>query len=261
MSTAAVVAIVVAVLVVAAVVAAVTLKRGTGPGGARLKHRFGPEYERTLAHHDGDEKAARQELAERVKRYGELEFQPLSAQDREQFESRWAAVKAQFVDHPAEAVTEADRLIGQLAEKRGFPAADSPEHTDALSVHHPEQLQGYRRAHSLAGQTGARDSQGTEELRKALLEARGMFDELVGGDSGTAASTPAIDPPSSPTGTTTGTATGATSATSTPVADGRDEDVHEDQDGHDSTRRSPRGGRFASLTGGGAGKDDTDSTH
>jgi hypothetical protein len=267
MSTAAVVAVVVAVLVVAAVVAAVTLKRGAGPGGARLKHRFGPEYERTLASHDGDEKAARHELAQRVQRYGDLELRTLDAGDKEQFEGRWAAIKAQFVDHPAAAVTEADRLIGGLAEKRGFPAPDSPEHTDALSVHHPHQLKGYRTAHALAGRSEAHDSKATEELRQGLLAARGMFDELMGGASGTAGHTRSAD-----TAPAAGTAPSAdaTEGVGATTQDGsgrgrddagrRDEDTR-DQDGHETRRRSPLGDRFAALTGGGTHKDGSDSTH
>jgi hypothetical protein len=234
MSTAAVIAVVVVVVVVAAVIAAVTFKNGGagtgpagfGPGGMRLKHRFGPEYERALAHHDGDEKATRRELAERVKRYGRLEVRPVPAEDRQRLQAGWDAVQARFVDRPADAVADADRLIGQLAAQRGFPAPHTPEHTDALSVHYPHQLQGYRRAHDLVTRTGdtsaastasaaptasatdpvagsdrapgsgasapAADTDGgaTEELRRALVAARELFDELLrdGGPSGAAPS-------------------------------------------------------------------------
>ena len=296
MSTAAVVALVVAVIVVAAVVAAVTLMRGTGLGGVGLKHRFGPEYERALAHHDGDEKATRDELGQRVKRYGKMEFRPLTAPDAERFEARWAAVKTQFVDNPGGAVTEADRLIGQLAERRGFPGPETPEHNDALSVHHPHELQGYRRAHAFTGRTDPHGPKATEELRQALVAAREMFDALLGGTRASTTS-PAAAAGSASTATPGSTATpdpaakdtaasgsasgrdrkgpfggsrkagparaghgdGDTRALDTPAASGEEQDAQDPAEGQDTERRrSPLGHRFATLSGGGPRKDGTD---
>lgn len=201
MSAGAIAGIVAAVIIVAAVAAAATLQRGatgsrlgktgsrlgaTGPG---LKRRFGPEYERTLARHDGDKRAARRELAERVKRYGRMEHRPLPAQAREGYAAQWAAVQTKFVDDPAMAVGAADALIARLATELGYPAADSPEHVDALSVHHPHHVHAYREAHAAATGGGRH---GTEELRKALVAARGMFDGLL--DAGGRAAPPAPKP-------------------------------------------------------------------
>jgi len=180
MSTGAVIAVVVAVVVILALVAAWTMLRGDGgAGGTGLKRRFGPEYERTLARHDGDTKATRQELSERVKRYGGIEPRPVELRQREQYVVRWAEVQAKFVDEPGRAVTEADRLIAQVAVDRGFPDARSPEHFDALSVHYPHQVQGYRQAHALAEHAGAGGRRATEDLRQALVAARELFDELA----------------------------------------------------------------------------------
>ncbi|SDM66569.1 hypothetical protein [Actinacidiphila guanduensis] len=185
MSTGAVVGIVVAVLVVAALVAAFTMARGsTGTGG--LKRRFGPEYDRALARHDGDAKAARKELAGRVKRFGGLKPTPLSPADRERYETQWQDVQASFVQEPGRAVSQADRLVGDLAATRGFPPADSPEHLDALSVHHAGTVQGYRQAHALAEHTVAGGRHDTEDLRQALIGARELFLELLGDTPATA---------------------------------------------------------------------------
>ncbi|WP_327291324.1 hypothetical protein [Streptomyces sp. NBC_01198] len=175
MSTGAIVAVVAAVIIVAAIVAAVMMQRGR-EGGPGLKRRFGPEYERTLARHDGDTRATRHELAERVKRYGDIEPRALSAQEQDHYTEQWASVQAKFVDSPGEAVRDADALIGRLAAERGFPAADSPEHVDALSVHHPHQVDGYREVHAATSGDG---QQGTEDLRKALVSARAMFDDML----------------------------------------------------------------------------------
>jgi hypothetical protein len=169
--------LIVAVIVVFVAVVAAFLYFGPGRGNRRgsLRHRFGPEYERVLARHGGDTKAADAELGERVKRHGSLEMRPLTPETRERYVSRWTGIQEQFVDAPQQAVAEAERLVGALAHERGFPAAEDREnHVDALSVHHPHHVNGYRALHSSV-ESGA----GTEDLRAALLEARGLFGELV----------------------------------------------------------------------------------
>jgi hypothetical protein len=174
MSTGAILAVVAAVIIVAAIAAVVAMQRSAGSPG--LKRRFGPEYERTLAGHDGDSRATRRELTERVKRYGGIEQRALPEQVQERYAARWSAVQAQFVDDPAAAVGSADELIAQLAAERGYPAADSPEHMDALSVHHPHYVNGYREVHAATAGDARR---GTEDLRKALVSARAMFDDML----------------------------------------------------------------------------------
>ncbi|MFJ8922862.1 hypothetical protein B046DRAFT_00241 [Streptomyces sp. LamerLS-316] len=167
------VVIIVAVVLVAAL--ALLLVRSRGTGGRGLRHRFGPEYDRTVARHDGDTKAAEHELSERVKLHGSLTERPLRPEAREAYALRWAEVQEQFIDSPREAVVEADALLAQLAQDRGFPGADSfEEQTAALSVHHAEQVDGYRRVH-----TAVRGQGGTEEMRKALIESRALFDVLL----------------------------------------------------------------------------------
>ncbi|GHH39684.1 hypothetical protein FHS35_006705 [Streptomyces umbrinus] len=175
--------IVVAVALVAAVVARSVAARGAG-GGRGLKRRFGPEYDRAVARHDGDAKAAERELEERVKRHGSLREQPLESSARERYLVRWTAVQEQFVDSPRDAVVEADRLIAEVAGARGFPdGAGFDEQLDALSVHHAHHVHGYRRVHRAAhaptAGSGAGPAAGTEELREALVEARALFQDLT----------------------------------------------------------------------------------
>ncbi|WP_406445839.1 hypothetical protein OHB14_42685 [Streptomyces sp. NBC_01613] len=186
MSTGMIIALIVIVAAVVVVAAALTLRaRGPRGGGRDLKRRFGPEYDRTLARHDGDAKAAGRELTERVERHGSLREQPLEPDRREQFTVRWTAAQEHFVDAPREAVAEADRLLAELAAVRGFPdGGHYEEQFAALSVHHADHVHGYRRVHRVArvgagGQDGGRAD--TEEMREALVEARALFDDLVGG--------------------------------------------------------------------------------
>ncbi|MGW2569498.1 hypothetical protein [Streptomyces sp. NPDC001537] len=183
MSTGMIIALIVIVAAVVVVAAALTL-RAKGPRGGRdLKRRFGPEYDRTLARHDGDAKAAERELTERVQRHGSLREQPLEPTRREEFTARWTAAQERFVDAPREAVAEADRLLAELAALRGFPdAGQYEEQVAALSVHHADHVHGYRRVHRVAhvgvgGQDG--DRADTEEMREAMVEARALFEDLT----------------------------------------------------------------------------------
>ena len=173
--------IVVAAALAAAVVARLVVARGKTGGGRGLKRRFGPEYDRAVARHDGDSKAAEHELEERVKRHGSLREQPLEPAARERYMVRWTAVQEQFVDSPRDAVVEADRLLAELAGARGFPNDGRyDEQLDALSVHHAHHVHGYRRVHRAASGTGADSGRGgTEELREALVEARALFEDLT----------------------------------------------------------------------------------
>ncbi|MFI7384964.1 hypothetical protein [Streptomyces sp. NPDC049813] len=183
MSTGVIIALIVVGIVV--VVAAGVFAARTKPrGGRSLKSRFGPEYERVVARHDGDTKAAEQELTERVRRHGSLRTHDLEPAARERYRARWAAAQERFVESPAEAVAEADRLIGDVAKERGFPDGSRyDDQFEALSVHHGPHVHGYRRIHlaAHAHRDGAGpNGSGTEELRAAMVEARALFDDLTG---------------------------------------------------------------------------------
>ncbi|MFF7328985.1 hypothetical protein [Streptomyces sp. NPDC008150] len=196
MSTGVIIALIVIVAAVVVVAVVLTRRKGGPHGGQKLKRRFGPEYDRVLARHDGDTKATEQELAERVQRHGDLRERPLEPAQREQFEARWTAAQERFVDAPREAVAEADRLIGEVAAARGYPdGGQYEEQLTALSVHHAHQVHGYRKVHEVGGTTatdaGATTTDGTatadgtaaagtEDLRAAMVEARDLFEKLVG---------------------------------------------------------------------------------
>ncbi|MEU1018978.1 hypothetical protein [Streptomyces sp. NPDC005898] len=174
--------ILIAVVVVIAAAALVLLNRKRNAGGGQsLKRRFGPEYDRAVARHDGDTKAAERDLGERVKRHGSLQVRPLEPAAREQYSARWNHAQERFVDSPREAVAEADRLIAELAGARGFPDAGHYEdQVDALSVHHATHVHGYRKVHRAAlGTDTAEGGADTEQLREAMVEARALFDALV----------------------------------------------------------------------------------
>ncbi|WCD96523.1 hypothetical protein PGH47_12890 [Streptomyces sp. HUAS 31] len=178
MSTGVIILIVIAAVAVLGVTVMALRTRGA-QGGGSLKRRFGPEYERTVARHDGDAKAAERELAQRVERHGGLRERTLETTEVERYEARWTAAQERFVDSPKEAVDEADRLLAELAHARGYPDGDQyEEQLSALSVHHASRVHGYRRVHR-AARAGAEGGPGTEEMREAMVEARALFEELV----------------------------------------------------------------------------------
>jgi hypothetical protein len=168
--------VIIAVIVIVAVAVLVVGRGRIRDGGGRgLKHRFGPEYDRAVADHNGDTKAAERELGERVKQHGALQEQRLSPEGRAQYRAQWADIQEQFVESPQRAVTAADALLAGLARDRGFPDGEQfEEQFAALSVHHPAQVRGYRSMH-----TAARGQSGTEEMREAMVEARSLFEALV----------------------------------------------------------------------------------
>ncbi|MFJ4711937.1 hypothetical protein [Streptomyces sp. NPDC088785] len=183
MSTGVIIALIVVGIVVVAA-AAVFAARTASQGGHGLKRRFGPEYDREVARHDGDTKAAEQVLTERVRQHGSLREHPLEPAARERYLTRWADAQERFVESPDEAVVEADRILADLAKERGFPdGARYDEQFAALSVHHGPHVHGYRRVHHAAqGRPGAAEDNhsGTEDLRTAMVEARALFDVLLG---------------------------------------------------------------------------------
>jgi ABC-type nickel/cobalt efflux system permease component RcnA len=148
----------------------------------RLKQRFGPEYDRTIARASGDRGRAESALGERVSRHDELELRPLSSAARETYRQEWEQVQAQFVDQPGTAVERAQSLLDEVMTQRGYPAGeDFEERVDLVSVDHPDVVEQYRLAHRLhreSGDTGD-PALSTEERRQALVHYRALFADLL----------------------------------------------------------------------------------
>ncbi len=176
MSTMTLVILVAALGAMAALVFAPAVRQ-SGRGG--LMNRFGPEYDRAVSRHNGDEKAAQWELSERVRHYGDLPIQRLSPEAREQYAARWAGLQEHFVDAPAHAVREADRLLGELAVERGYGSESHEEQMDAISVRHAYVVDAYRQLHLMAARTRGDGHVDTERMREVLVSARVLFEELV----------------------------------------------------------------------------------
>jgi hypothetical protein len=161
------------VLVVGAIVAFYLQRRRT----EKLRQHFGPEYDRAVAE-GGDRRLAEARLEERTERVKKFHLRPLVEEDRARFTEQWDRVQAHFVDAPAGAVAEADQLIGDLMATCGYPMGDFEQRAADISVEHPIVAQNYRAAHEIAVRQ-AKGQASTEDLRRAMIHYRALFEDLV----------------------------------------------------------------------------------
>lgn len=143
----------------------------------RLKERFGPEYDRTVERLN-DRDIAEKELRNREARVTRFKIVPLSREDSQRYHDKWIAVQAQFVDEPKVAVSEANFLIQEVMRKRGYPVSDFEQSAADLSVEHPVVVENYRVAYEIA-ERNKRGAADTEELRRAFVSYRALFEDLV----------------------------------------------------------------------------------
>lgn len=167
----AIIVVVAAVLIVAAVIIS-RRKRSE-----HLRQHFGPEYERTVKMH-GDAHKAESVLLDREKRVEKFTIRPLPPADRERYTAEWSAVQRTFVDDPSTAVTQADRLVSNVMAARGYPMGDFEQRAADLSVKYPTLVQNYRAAREVA-QRHAQGQSSTEDLRRAMVYYRSLFEELL----------------------------------------------------------------------------------
>jgi hypothetical protein len=164
---------VIVVLLVAVVVLGVRQQRSR-----RLQDRFGPEYTRVV-NEQGDQRAAEKELAERRERHAEFDIRPLAREARQSYMDRWERTQRHFVDAPEGAVGDADSLVREAMQDRGYPVDDDFEQRAAdLSVEHPVVVENYRAAHTISARA-RRGEASTEQLRQAMVHYRALFDDLL----------------------------------------------------------------------------------
>ena len=145
----------------------------------KLREKFGPEYEYTLEH-VGDRHIAEETLIKREKRINELDIRNLDSHESELYRAKWAEIQANFVDQPAKSVEQANVLINQVMEARGFPTADFEQRAADISVNYPELVANYRNAHAIS-EKSQQDGVSTEDLRLAMVYYRSLFEELLQG--------------------------------------------------------------------------------
>jgi hypothetical protein len=174
METVAVVIIVIVVVVAVAVAAAALYRRRRSD---QLRQKFGPEYERAVEG-TSDRREAEKDLREREKHRSGFEVTPVTGDDAVRYRQDWADIRQQFVDMPAAAVEQADRLVIHIMRESGYPVDDFEHRVDDISVDYPDVAQHYREAHmvAVAQADGAAD---TEQLRQAVTSYGQLVDVLL----------------------------------------------------------------------------------
>lgn len=168
--------VVVVILVLLLVVVGLALVRQRRQSDA-LRQQFGPEYEQAVAQ-TGDRRKAESELAARQKRVASLNIQPLAEPERERYAAAWRAAQTRFVDEPAQAILEADRLVTTVMEARGYPLGDFEQRAADLSVDHGNVVTNYRAAREIA-QANEAGQASTENLRQGMIHYRALFEDLL----------------------------------------------------------------------------------
>jgi hypothetical protein len=165
-------------VVVAILVALVAWRTYAGVQSRRLKERFGPEYDAVLKR-QGSKAKAEAELKRRQKRVERFEIVALAPAEAARFSQAWTRLQGSFVDDPKGVLIEADRLVRELLVKRGYPVADFELRAADISVDHPIVVNNYRAAQRIVS-LDQRGEASTEDLRKAVVHFRALFDELLG---------------------------------------------------------------------------------
>ncbi len=169
--------LIIAAVVVVAILIGLALWYSSQRRSERLRERFGPEYQRTVAE-TGDTRRAEKELAARQERVARLEIRRLPPEERARFGQEWRNVQARFVDDPPGAVTEADALVGRVMQARGYPVGEFDQRAADVSVDHPTVVEHYRAAHDIALRQ-ERGQASTEDLRQAMVDYRALFSDLL----------------------------------------------------------------------------------
>jgi hypothetical protein len=171
-----------AVLLVVVLVAIFAIARERKRAQSRhLQERFGPEYGRVVSS-AGDRGKAEAELAAREQRVDRLQLVTLPAAEAAQYGRQWEALQSEFVDNPVGVVGEADRLVRELMLKRGYPMGDFESRAADISVHHPAVVENYRAAQVIAVRSHGGQAS-TEDLRKAVVHYRVLFEDLLETDA------------------------------------------------------------------------------
>ena len=172
------IAVLIGVVAAVALVAVVSYILARKRRSQQLRERFGPEYDRVVKK-EGEVRRAEGVLEMRTKRHDKFVIRPLSEETRADFAERWRVVQSHFVDDPKGSASQADHLVNELMATRGYPMADFEQRAADISVDHPVVVENYRAAHDIALRH-SRGEASTEDLRRAMVHFRTLFEELLG---------------------------------------------------------------------------------
>jgi hypothetical protein len=144
-----------------------------------LRERFGSEYDRRVSDL-GDRRRAESELTRSEQRVRKLKTRPLALSDRTRFLDEWRLCQARFVDDPGGAVEDADRIVMDIMRARGYAVDDPYDRIADVCAAYPHHALNYREGCDIMI-LHRRGESSTESLRKAFVNFRSLFDEILGG--------------------------------------------------------------------------------
>lgn len=170
---------VVAVVVIALVIYLV-MRRRRRRRLATAREEYGPEYQR-VAEERGSEEQAEKELRERR---GTVQdnVRPLPDESRERYDEEWRTnVEQTFINDPAAALDEADRVIERVLVERNFPTGSREEASDGLGAMYPAVAEDFREAQRIHTEGTSREGGGAdlEQMRRAIQKYRSVYERLT----------------------------------------------------------------------------------
>ena len=143
-----------------------------------LQERFGPEYDRTVSS-EGRRDGERQ-LKHIEKRREELDIRPLTPAARDRYLDEWRHAEARFVNDPEDAARSAERVVLRVLEDRGYPTdVDMEQQAAYVAADHPDVVERYRHGHAMLAMRTDGNGGDTENLRKAMIDFRAVFETVV----------------------------------------------------------------------------------
>ena len=168
-----------AVLVVALIVFLI-VRRRRRQRLTMAREEYGPEYQR-LAEERGSEEQAERELRERREKV-EDRVRPLSEESRGRYDEEWrVGVEQTFVNDPAAALDEADRVIERVLVERNFPVGSREEASGALGAVYPGVADDFREAQKIHRESTSPEGSGAdlEQMRRAIQKYRSVYERLT----------------------------------------------------------------------------------
>lgn len=163
-----------AVLIVGAIVWGVVASKRRRSEQQQLQQRYGAEYERTVAEHRST-RAAVADLRQREERRGELDLHTLNDADRDLVRHHMATAQFRFVEDPADAILQAQRVTAEALRAKGYPMADDRDEAVRLfSVDHPEH------AGTVRTLLDGRHDGDSEHMRRLFLATRKVLQDVTG---------------------------------------------------------------------------------
>jgi len=147
-----------------------------------LRAHFGPEYDRHVSE-VGNRRRAEAELARSEDRVRKATIRLLSESEQARFREEWKLCQARFVDDPAGALVDADRILIDIMRIRGYRVDDPINRVTDISAAYPNHSAELREANDIV-MSHRRGNASTEDLRRAFIQFRSLFDEILGGKNG-----------------------------------------------------------------------------